>query len=186
MMATAPNDREFRQRMGRIETLIQEIERFPDAGARAHTREIVQSLLDLHGAGLERILEHLAAAGNQGLALIDSLARDELVESLLLLYGLHPLDIEIRVRQALDQVRPYLRSHAGNVELLALAGGVVRLRLLRNSWGSASAQTLQRAVEEAIYRKAPDVTAIEVEEVTTDEPPVKDGRARIALPVLSG
>ena len=185
-MANAPNDPEFRKRMGRIETLIREIERFPDAGARVHTREIVQSLLDLHGAGLERMLELLAAAGDTGLAMIDSLARDELVESLLLLYGLHPLDVETRVRQALDKVRPYLRSHAGNVELLALAGGVVRLRLLVSSRGSASSLTLRRAVEEAIYRKAPDVTAIEVEEVTTDEPPVKDGQARIALPVLSG
>jgi Fe-S cluster biogenesis protein NfuA len=185
-MTNAPNDREFRKRMGRIETLIQEVERFPDSGARAHTREIVQSLLDLHSTGLERILEHLAASGDTGLALIDALARDELVESLLLLYGLHPLDVETRVRQALDKVRPYLLSHAGNVELLALAGGVVRLRLLGSSQGSASSLTLKRAVEEAIYRKAPDVTAIEVEEVITEEPLAQNGQARIALPVLIG
>jgi Fe-S cluster biogenesis protein NfuA len=185
-MASASNDREFRKRVGRIETLIQEIERFPDADAREHTREIVQSLLDLHGAGLERLLEHLAAAGDAGLAMIDSLARDELVESLLLLYGLHPLDVETRVRQALDRVQPYLRLHGGNVELLALAGGTVRLRLLGSRRGSTPSLTLRRAVEEAIYGKAPDVTAIEVEEVTTDEPPAMDGQARIALPVLSG
>jgi Fe-S cluster biogenesis protein NfuA len=185
-MANAPNDREFRKRMGRIEALIQEIERFPDAAARVHTREIVQSLLDLHGTGLERILEHLAAAGDTGLAMIDSLARDELVESLLLLYGLHPVDVETRVRQALDKVGPYLRSHAGTVELLALAGGVVRLHLLRSSRGSASSLTLKGAIEEAIYKKAPDVKAIEIEEVTTDEPPAKTRHARIALPVLGG
>jgi Fe-S cluster biogenesis protein NfuA len=186
MMVDPGDDGEFRKRMGRIETLIQEIERCPDAGARVHTRELVQALLDLHGAGLERMLKHLAAAGETGLAMIDSLARDELVASLLLLYGLHPLDVETRVRQALDKVRPYLRWHAGNVELLALAGGVVQLRLLRSSRGSASSLTLQRAVEEAIYGKAPDVTAIEVEEVTTDEPLATDGQARIALPVLAG
>jgi Fe-S cluster biogenesis protein NfuA len=185
-MASAANDQEFRKRMGRIETLIQEVERFPDAGARAHTRLIVQSLLELHGAGLERVLEHLAAAGGAGLALIDSLARDELVESLLLLYGLHPLDVETRVRQALDHVRPYLRSQAGDVELLALAGGVVRLRLLGSRHGRVPSSTLRRAVEEAVYRKAPDVTAIEVEEVITDLAPVSDGPARIALPVLGG
>jgi Fe-S cluster biogenesis protein NfuA len=184
-MADAPNDREFRKRMGRIETLLQEIERFPDAGARAHTREIVQTLLDLHGAGLERILEHLAAAGDTGLAMIDSLARDELVGSLLLLYGLHPLDVETRVRQALDQVRPYLRSHAGSVELLALSGGLVRVRMLGSGQGHGCSLTLRRAVEEAIYRKAPDVAAIEIEEVTTEAPSVDDGQTRIALPVLS-
>jgi hypothetical protein len=184
-MANAPNDQELRKRISRIEALIQEIDRFADDGARSHARELVQSLLDLHGAALERMLEHLAAAGDTGLAMIDSLARDELVESLLLLYGLHPLDVETRVRLALDKVRPYLRAHSSNVELLALAGGVLRLRLLLSSRERTSSLALQRAVEEAIYRKAPDVTAIEVEEVTTDEPPV-NGQARIALPVLSG
>jgi Fe-S cluster biogenesis protein NfuA len=183
-MANAPNDREFRQRIGRIEALIQEIERCPDAAARARTQEIVQSLLDLHGAGLERILEHLAAAGDVGLRMIDSLARDELVESLLLLYGLHPLDVETRVRQALDKVGPHLRSHAGNVELLAIAGGVVRLQLLRSGRESESSHTLTRAVEDAIYRKAPDVTTIEIEEVITREPVAADVQTRIALPVL--
>ena len=181
-MADAPNDREFRKRMGRIETLIQEIERFPDAGARAHTREIVQTLLDLHGAGLERILEHLAAAGDTGLAMIDSLARDELVGSLLLLYGLHPLDVETRVRQALDRVRPYVRSQGGHVELVGTVGGVVRLRLHARS---SSAAALRSAVEEAIYAKAPDVAGVEVEALPNG-PPAEDRRARIALPLLRG
>ena len=75
-------------------------------------------MIELHGAGLERILDKLADAGDAGLALIDALAEDDLVGSILLLHGLHPLDLETRVRQALDKVRPLLRSHGGNVELL--------------------------------------------------------------------
>ena len=46
-----------------------------------------------------------------------------MVGGLLMLHGLHPLDLETRVRQALDQVRPYLRSHGGNVELLGVSDG---------------------------------------------------------------
>jgi Fe-S cluster biogenesis protein NfuA len=184
-MASTHQDQDFRKRVQRLEGLIQEVDKFPDAGARARTREIVQSLLDMHGAGLETILEHIAAAGETGLAIIDALGRDELVGSLLLLYGLHPLDIETRVRQALDKVRPYLHSHGGGVELRGVAGGVVRLRMQGSCDGCpSSAVTLKRAVEEAVYEMAPDVTAIEVE--PGDEGGGRNGRAKIALPLVHG
>ena len=56
------------------------------------------------------------------------LADDPLVESLLLLHGLHPLDVDARIQRALDRVRPYLGSHAGGVEYLGVADGVARLQ----------------------------------------------------------
>src|SRR5215468_10106442 len=99
---------EFRKRMERIEVLLQEVESYADPAAREHTRELVQAVLGLHGAGLERILETVAE-GESGLATIDALGRDDLAGSLLLLHGLHPVDVETRVRQALDRVRPHVR-----------------------------------------------------------------------------
>jgi Fe-S cluster biogenesis protein NfuA len=186
-MAASLDDREFRQRMERIEILLREVERISDPGARACTRELVQAVLDLHGAGLERALEHIAAVGDAGLGLIDVLARDDLVGSLLLLHGLHPLDVETRVRQALDKVRPSLRSHGGEVELLGVAEGVVRLRLEGSCHGCpSSAATLKSLIEEAICDKAPDVTAIEVEGGTAGEAQVGNGRVRVPLPILQG
>jgi Fe-S cluster biogenesis protein NfuA len=184
LMTASLDDREFRRRMERIESLLREVEQFADPKARAHTREIVQAILDLHGAGLERMLEHIAAAQDAGLTLIGALSQDDLVGSLLLLHGLHPLDVETRVRQALDKVRPYLRSHGGNVELLGIARGVVRLRMEGSCNGCASsALTLKLAIEEAICEKAPDVTGIEVEGITNGQP-VQDDPVRITLPVL--
>ena len=79
-------------------------------------------------AGFERVLDRIASTGPPGLELIDSLAADELVGSLLLLYGLHPQDLETRVREALEKVRPLLRFHGGKVELLGITEGTVRLR----------------------------------------------------------
>jgi Fe-S cluster biogenesis protein NfuA len=184
-MAELPDDKDFRKRMGRIETLVQEIERFRDPEARAHAREFAQTLLELHSVALERMLEHLAAVGNTGLELIDSLARDDLVGSLLLLYGLHPVDIETRVRLALEKARPHLRSQGGTVELLGVAGGVARLRLRIgiDPDGSLPTMNLKRTIEDAIYDKAPDVTAIEVEEITETRAEEK-GRARFALSLV--
>jgi hypothetical protein len=58
-----------------------------------------------------------------------------------LLYGLHPVDFETRVMQALEKVRPYLQSHGGSVDLLSVDEGVVRLRLRANgrTYASSSA-----------------------------------------------
>ena len=100
------------------------------------------------------MLEHVTSSPLSGTALIDSLASDDLVASVMLLYGLHPLDLETRVLQALEQVRPYLRSHGGNVELLGVEEGVIRLRLQGSCHGCpSSAQTLKSTIEEAIAEK---------------------------------
>jgi len=99
------------------------VEESADPAAQARIREVVQALLDLHGAGLERILGHLAATGAAGSAALDACARDDIVGGLLLLHGLHPLDLQARVLQALDEVRPRLRSHGGDVELMASRTG---------------------------------------------------------------
>jgi len=128
--------------------------------------------MDLHGAGIERMMEIAFEAGAANGELIDRFADDDLVASLLLLHGLHPLDIETRVAQALDKVRPYLRSHGGNVELLGISEGVVSLKLQGSCNGCASsAMTLKLAIEEAIYQAAPDVTALEVEGVVAQQRP---------------
>ena len=87
-----------------------------------------------------------------------------MVSSLLLIHGLHPVPVEERVREALDEVRPYMESHGGNVELLGVEDGVVRLRLVGSCDGcAASSSTLELAVEKAIKETAPDVLGMVVE-----------------------
>jgi Fe-S cluster biogenesis protein NfuA len=82
-----------------------------------------------------------------------------------MVHGLHPVDLETRVLQALDRARPVLQAHGGNVELLGLAEGVVRLRLNGSCNGCASsATTLKHTIEQAIYELAPDVASIEVQD----------------------
>jgi Fe-S cluster biogenesis protein NfuA len=181
MMGDPAGENEFRKRMERIETLLEAAEHFPDPTIQAQTRELVQGLLDLHGAGLERMLQQLAEIGEAGPAMIVALARDDLVSSLFLLHGLHPLNFETRVRQALDKVRPYLHSQGGDVELLGIADGVVRVRYLENIGDCpTTAATLKSAIDDAICEKAPDAKAIEVEGL-----PTTNGAARIELALVS-
>ena len=166
--------------MEQIEGLIQKIEHLPDAEARANAIALVQALMEFHGAGLERMMEVIADSGEGGYAVFDSFARDDLVGSLLLLYGLHPLPIETRVRQALDKVRPYLDSHGGNVELLAISDGIVRLRMQGSCKSCPSSSlTLKLAIEDAIYAAAPDVVSIEAEGVTEQATASRSGFVQI-------
>lgn len=149
------------EQVQRVEELLREFEAVADAGLRAKAVELVRLLMDFHGAGLERMTEIVASAGAQGRAILDDFARDELVSHLLLLYGLHPEDVEARVRGALDKVRPFLRKHGGDAQLLAVDDGVVRLILKGSCKGCpSSSATLKQAIERAVYEAAPDVTEI--------------------------
>ncbi|MGA2230395.1 MAG: NifU family protein [Tepidisphaeraceae bacterium] len=180
----SPEQNDFRRQFARMDGLLREAENFADPNARAKTREIVRILMELHGAAIEKILEHLANTSETGQALIDSLARDQAIENVLLLYNLHPLDVETRVRQALENVGPKLKSHGGSVELVEIDDGAVRLRLHGSCHGCpSSAFTLKTTIEEAIYQRAPEVTAIEV---VSDEPIIAASQpGRFALPILS-
>jgi Fe-S cluster biogenesis protein NfuA/nitrite reductase/ring-hydroxylating ferredoxin subunit len=181
-----PEEREFQQRMQRVEALARKVENLADAEARAAATELMQSLMEFHGAGLERMMEMVAEAGEPGYAVFDQFARDELVASMLLLYGLHPVPLEERVARALDKVRPYLDSHGGNVELLGVEAGVVRLRLQGSCESCpSSSMTLKLAIEEAIYEAAPDVSAVEAEGVT-EQPAAPTGFVQIGRPKSNG
>jgi Fe-S cluster biogenesis protein NfuA len=143
-------DTEVRQRVERVEELLGAVE--DDARALA----AVQALVELYGEGLRRIAE-------QG-ALSEEVAADELVSHLLLIHDLHPMDVETRVARALEDVRPYLGSHGGDVELLGVSGGVARLRLNGTCDGCPSSTvTLKHSIETAIMGAAPDLDGVEAE-----------------------
>jgi len=149
---------EFQDRVGRIESLVQNIESNGDPATRSSARELIQCLMELHGTALERILEIVAGRGDAGLSLIDSLAGDELVSSLLVLYGLHPDDFETRVMRALDKVRPVLRERGAGVEALQVTETLVRVKIT-----GAGSKELETAVRSALSESAPDAAEVIVE-----------------------
>src|SRR5262250_3253386 len=94
-------------------------------GAAADTaEELVRLLVGMYGDGLAAIMAALAEEGAAGRAIAGRLTADPLVESLLLLHGLHPLDVDARIQRALDRMRPYLGSHAGEIQYLDVRNGI--------------------------------------------------------------
>lgn len=153
----------------RIEELLEEVGSI-DGRAGALAEELVAVVTDLHGAGLTRVIELALEPGD--IPLGDRLVGDELVAGLLMVHGMHPAGLAERVATALDEARPVLLAHGGDMELLGVdeASGEVHLRLLGSCDGCpSSAATLQGAVEEAVFEAAPEVTAIIVEGLA--EPP---------------
>ncbi|MDQ6664182.1 MAG: NifU family protein [Acidobacteriota bacterium] len=142
----------------RIEALVQKFESAPDPGTRADARALVQALMEFHGKAINRMMEMIAEDAGAEPPVFASFARDELVSSLLLLHGLHPVDLEARVGQAIDKVQPILRAQSSHVQLIGIEDGVVQLR-----FEGKPAAHLKAAIEEEIYRFAADVADIRIQ-----------------------
>src|SRR5215470_8901165 len=142
-------------------------------GAAADTaEELVRLLVGMYGDGLAAIMAALADEGAAGRAIIDRLTADPLVEGLLLLHGLHPLDTGARIQRALDRIRPYLGSHAGGVQYLGVSEGVARLRLEGSCHGCPSSTvTVRLAITGAVQDAAPEVSDVVVEGMTAAPAP---------------
>lgn len=172
--ASPEDDDSIRARVAAVEARLEALEGLEPV-ARTMAYAAVQGLAGLYGEGLARIVGRLGgwhgggnwgggAAGGPTVASgpLAALLDDELVAHLLILHDLHPLDLAARIEQALEEVRPYLRSHGGDAEVAEIEDGVVRLRLSGSCQGCpASAQTLRDAVTAAIHRLAPEIERVE-------------------------
>jgi Fe-S cluster biogenesis protein NfuA/nitrite reductase/ring-hydroxylating ferredoxin subunit len=156
---TLEDDAQWRTAGDRIQTLL-DASAAGGPVARERAEQLVREVVDLYGAGLERVVRATVAAHPD---MAEKFAADDLVASLLLVHGLHPHDVERRIEDALDSVRPYLGSHGGDVSLLEVADDVVRLQFSGSCKSCpSSAVTLELTVEDAVHAAAPEISSIEV------------------------
>jgi hypothetical protein len=138
----------------RVEALLAEL-RSEGGQVAATAEELVSCLVELYGAALAQITQIL----DEGPRLLDKLTADPLVESLLVVHDLHPLDTSTRVRRAVEQVLPQLG--AGDVEYLGLDDtGVLRLRLEQRG---CSAATVRDLISKAVAAAAPEAADVDIE-----------------------
>jgi Fe-S cluster biogenesis protein NfuA len=151
----------------RVEALLAELRSEAGPQVAATAEELVSCLVELYGAGLARIMEILGG-DEEGPRLLDEVMADPLVESLLVVHDLHPLDTSARVKRAVEEVLPQLGSHAGDVEYLGVDDtGVLRLRLEQRG---CSAATVRDVIEKAVAAAAPEAAGVGIELV---EPPAE-------------
>jgi Fe-S cluster biogenesis protein NfuA len=157
------NDGEFQEQVRQLGKLVAKFDELPDGATKTAARELVQLLMDVHGRGLERVMEIVFDSGDFGPKIIDKLGQDSIVGKLLLLYSLHPDGLEARIQSALGRIRPRLRKLACTIELESVQEGAVQVRLATsgNSCGS-STKDLRSIVEDGMFEFAPDVTSLEI------------------------
>jgi Fe-S cluster biogenesis protein NfuA/nitrite reductase/ring-hydroxylating ferredoxin subunit len=157
---------DLRAASGRVDALLAELAVTTSVdAARDKVNELVSLLVRLYGTGLEHILTIVYnMAGDRTDLIFNELCKDDLVASLLILHGLHPLTLEERIERALDRVRSYLHSHEGDIELLRVEDGVAYLRLAGSCHGCpSSTTTVRQSVERAIFEAAPEIREIRAE-----------------------
>ena len=154
---------EFQEQVRQLGKLITQFDEMPEGPQKTACKELVQLLMDVHGAGLDRIMEIVFESEGPGPAIVDQLGQDTVTSSLLLLYSLHPQDLETRVLQAIDRMRPRLRKLSCSVDLAAINDCVVQVRIAAasHSCGSSS-KDIRAIVEDGIFELAPDIASLEI------------------------
>jgi Fe-S cluster biogenesis protein NfuA len=154
---------EFQEQVRQLGKLITQFDEMPDSAQKTTCKELVQLLMNVHGAGLDRIMEIVFESDAIGPAIIDKLGNDPVTGSLLLLYSLHPQDLETRLRQAIERMRPRLRKLSCSVELASVIDGAVEVRVTvgGHSCGS-SFNDIRAIVEESVFELAPDINSLRV------------------------
>ena len=158
------DEKEFRDRLQNIGRLISGLDEIADKKAQASVRELTQLIMELHGTGLEKMMEIIFAQGVIGSELIDNLGRDRMVSSLLVLHGLHPDDMKTRVGYAIEHLAAKLRKQEVEIQLLNADEEIVRVSAQTNSHACGSTTATVRAeIEDAIYEVAPEIKSLVIE-----------------------
>lgn len=115
----------------------------------------------LNAEAFKRLIRVLKAEPAAAAALRGAV-RDPLVYQVLLFHGLVKEPLESRVRRALDEVRPSLAAHGGDVELVAVKPpDTVEVRLVGSCQSCpSSGETLSEGVEKSIKALCPEVTTV--------------------------
>src|SRR5262249_40622139 len=151
---------EFRARSERVEQALQVVNELGDKNARASALELMQALMDLHGAAMTRIVELLSESTESGHPVLLKIADDPLISGLLVLYGVHPFSLRDRVQRALERLVSQLRKLGCTLELVNADENVVRINL-GNAPGDAHSVSMARnKIEQAIREAAPEVVEI--------------------------
>jgi len=163
------DEQEVREQVAQVDGLLTAVEALEDSSARETAAAAVQGILSLYGESLARVMQTASELGGE--PLLRAFANDELLSHLLLIHGLHPDDVETRVRRAIEDVNPFLAAQGASADLLSVAGGVVRLRFQSRGAGChSSGGALKSALEQAVQDAAPDLDGLEIVELNESSP----------------
>lgn len=169
----------FDEILPRIAELAEMLSAHTDPAVAATSEELLDWIDAFHLQGIGTLVEMIREW--RGEIFLDSVASHPVTGLLLSAYGLGTqADLggaQRSVQAALAEVRPYLASHGGDMEVVSITDGVVRLKLHGSCDGcSAATATLTERVELALRSHWNDFRRLETEEITAaPHPPPQAG-----------
>jgi nitrite reductase/ring-hydroxylating ferredoxin subunit/Fe-S cluster biogenesis protein NfuA len=154
--------------MTNLEELVQEINRFEaiisewDESQRCVAVGLKRAIEALHKAALTNLIKSLK---DESMPALRHAVADEVVYAVLLYHELvkpPKPPLAQRIETALEEVRPGLKSHDGDVELVAIKPpDTVEVRLIGTcSTCPTSTLTLSQGIEQAIKNHCPEITKV--------------------------
>lgn len=157
------NNGEFQAHTEKVEQLLAQVNAMREESARATSLELMQTLMDLQGAVISRVVEVLAQSGESGRNALSKVADDPLVCGMLVLYGIHPLSLEDRVLRAIEKLRPQLQKLGTSLELMSAADAVVHISVNNSRPDAHSTVAVRTTIEQAVREAAPEVEEVAIE-----------------------
>ncbi|MBE3562928.1 MAG: NifU family protein [Hydrogenibacillus schlegelii] len=152
-------EEDFERLALRVDEAVAALKNLPE-DARTKAMELKKAIERFHAFALRRLVRRLRGH-EAGKALLYEAIEDPAIYALFLMHGIIKPDLATRVAVVLEEVRPYLRSHGGDVELVKVEGEIAYVRLHGACSGcSLSALTLKNAVEEAIRARVPEIAQV--------------------------
>ncbi|MDQ0340942.1 nitrite reductase/ring-hydroxylating ferredoxin subunit/Fe-S cluster biogenesis protein NfuA [Caldalkalibacillus uzonensis] len=152
-----------------VDRVLESVKELPEDACRK-AMELKKAIEAFHEHALRKLIRTIRET-EEGKELLLKAVGDPAVYALLSMHGIIKQDLFTRVAAVLEEVRPYLRSHGGDVELVKVEGHTAYVRLQGACSGcSLSAVTLKTAVEEAVKTRVP-----EIEDVLMAEDEVASG-----------
>ena len=143
--------------LARLETLAEGW----DPAQQAVLSAIKIGIEELNAEAFRRLIRPLKS-DEAAAAALRAAVRDPLLYQVLLFHGLVREPLEHRVARALDEVRPALKTHGGDVELVAVRfPDTVEVRLVGSCQSCpSSGETLAEGVEKAIKSHCPEIAHV--------------------------
>ena len=150
-----------------ISELAEGLAQHPDSKVGERVVELLDWIDAVHRDGLGRLIEMIRSW--RGEIFLESIARDEITGTMLRAYdlgeGLDPeaeAEMKKMVDAALAEIKPLVESHGGDIEIVGIEDGVVRVRMKGTCNGCASSSaTLTYGLEAALKNHWPGFRRLE-------------------------
>lgn len=157
----------YREAWEHIAELADGLANHPDSKVSERVLELLDWVDAVHRDGLGRLIEMIRSW--RGEIFLESIARDEITGTMLEAYGLgEGLDPEAdeankkAIEAAMAEIRPLVESHGGDIEIVAVEDGVVKVRMKGTCNGCASSSaTLTYGLEAALKNHWPSFRRLE-------------------------